>query len=792
MPGDLRHAVRRLRNQPGYAAAAILALALGIGCNTAIFSVIQAVLLRTLPMPHPERLVGLWEDQPQIPDASMSAPDFRDLRAEARSFESMSAHVGLSFRLTGLDRPERAIGSETDSAFFEALQAAPLLGALYRPGSSGEVVLSERLWRRVFGADPGIVGRTLTLNGEPKTVVGVLPQRSAVPARHELWVSAAGEMPVFPGAKDIVTMRGSHYLRGIARLRPGVSVAQAQAELDGMSARLGVEYPPTNKDHRARVAALQDRIVGQVRTPLLVLLGGVVLVLLIACANVASLQLARAASGARDVAIRAALGASRGQIVRQLLVEALVVALAGGALGLAASFWGVRALVALAGPSLPRGSEVSVDLAVLAFTLAISSVAGVAAGLVPALLASRAESVAALRTTAPAAGQRSRLRSALVTGEVALAVMLLVGAALLVRSFARLRGIDPGFRPEGAMVLPLSRPEKGAADFYAELVRRVSAMPGVRAAGAVRNLPMTGSNVNGDITLEGRPARPGEFITESQIVAGDYFAAMGIPLRRGRSLEAQDTAQTARVAVVNEAFARLFFPGEEVVGKRFGDGAGGPDSPRWAQIVGVVGDVRQFDLTSAGKPEVYYAISQVPSVGMTLVVRSDLPPASIAPSLRSEIASLDPEQPVTGIERLEDRLSATLDQRRLSMLLLSIFSAGALLLAVLGIYATLAYSVAQRTREIGVRMALGARAEGVVRLVVGQGMRLALLGAALGVAGALLLGRVIAGMLFGVGAHDPGTFAAVVAVLLGAALLACWVPAWRAARVDPVIALRAE
>src|SRR2546423_2845774 len=605
MLGDIRHAVRRLRKQPGYAAAAILALALGIGSNTAIFSVIQAVLLRTLPVPHPELLVGLWEDQLQIPNASLSAPDFRDLRAQARSFESISAYVGTEFRLTGLDRPERAIGSETDGAFFEVLQAAPLLGASYRPGSSGEVVLSERLWRRVFGADPGIVGRALTVNGDPRTVVGILPQRSAVPARHELWVSAGGEMPILPGLRKIVPIRGSHYLRGIARLRPGVTVARAQAELDGISARLAIEYPPTNKDHRVRAGALQERIVGQVRTPLLVLLGGVVLVLLIACANVASLQLARAASGARDVAIRVALGASRGQIVRQLLVEALVVALAGGALGLAAAFWGVRALVALAGPSLPRGSEVSLDVAVLAFTLALSSAAGIAAGLVPALLASRAESVAALRTAAPAAGHRSRLRSALVTGEVALAVMLLVGAALLVRSFERLRAVDPGFRPEGAMVLPLSRPERGAAEFYAELVRRVSALPGVRAAGAIRNLPMTGSNVNGDITLEGRPARAGELITEAQVVAGDYFGAMGIPLRGGRSLEAQDTAQTARVAVVNEAFARLFFPGEAILGKRFSEGAGDSDPPRWARIVGLVGDVRQFELASPAKPEVY-------------------------------------------------------------------------------------------------------------------------------------------------------------------------------------------
>ncbi|MFL5308887.1 MAG: ABC transporter permease [Myxococcales bacterium] len=786
--------MRRLRHQPGHAAAAVLALALGIGCATAIFSVVQAVVLGAVPFPRSEQLVSLSEVQPQAAHASLSGPDFLDLKGQVGSFESLSSYVGMQIRLTGLDRPEQVIGSETDGEFFRVLQASALSGRLYGPGSRGEVVLSERLWKRIFGADPAVLGRTLVVNGDPRTIVGVLASRSAVPARHEMWVSSAGDLPVLPGFRQGVTMRGEHYLNGIARLRPGVTMAKAQAELDAVSARLAAAYPDTNAGHQFRAGSLQDRIMGEAKRALSLLLGGVVLVVLVACANVAGLQLARVAAGERDLAIRAALGASRVQLIRQLLVESLALAMAGGALGLALSWWGVHALVTLAGPSLPRGSEVRVDLAVLLFAVGISTATGIAAGLAPALLASRAESIAALRTGASPGSHRSWLRAALVTGEVALAVMLLAGAILLIRSFERIRAVDPGFRPRGAVAVDLSHAEGGAAEFHAEVARRASAIPGVHAAGSILNLPMSGSNMSGDITPEGRPGHPGEFITESQVVCGDYFEAMGIPLRRGRSVRPQDTEKSARVAVVNEAFARRFFPGEEVLGKRFSYGVTNSGPTDWIQIVGVVGDVRQFDLAQPAEPEVYYPVAQAPTppVGMTLVVRSDVGFASLGSSLRAEIAAADPDHPVPRVRTVADLVSATLDQRRLSMLLLSIFSAGALVLAVLGIYATLAYSVAQRTREIGVRMALGARSDGVVRLVVGQGMRLALLGAALGVAGALLLGRVIAAMLFGVGAHDPATFVAVVAVLLGAALLACWVPAWRAARVDPVIALRAE
>jgi len=796
---DFAYALRRLRNRPGYAAAAILALALGIGCTTAIFSVMQAVLLRTLPVPQPERVVNLSEEQPHmppdIPGVSMSGPDFRDLKSDARSFESASSFAGISFRLTRLDRPERVLGAETDADFFRVLQASPLVGRLYGPGSSGEVVLSERLWRRAFGADPRVVGRTIALDGDPKTVIGVLPSGASVPARYELWVSGLGELPVLPGFRQGVTMRGEHYLNGIARLRRGVALEQAQAELDAISSRLAAEYPDSNKGHRFRVGSLQDRIVGQARRPLLLLFAGVVFVLLIACANVAGLQLARAAAGERDLAVRAALGASRVRIARQLLVESLVLAFAGGALGVGASWWGLKALVALAGPALPRGSEVAIDPAVLAFALGLSTATGIAAGLLPALVASRTDSIATLRGAASTTPARSKLRDVLVIGEIALALMLLTGAGLLIRSFERIRAVDPGFRPGGAVIVPLSHDEKGAAEFHAEVARRVSQLPGVRAAGAILNLPLGDGNMSGDITFEGQPPTPGATLSDAQVVSGDYFRAMGIPLLRGRYVTAQDTAGTAKVAVVNEAFVRRFFAGEQAMGKRFAYGVPEPASrPDWIEIVGVVGSARQFSLAEAAEPEVYYPLGQspTPAVHMTLVVRSEVSLGALLASVRNEIAAMDPEQPLTGIQTLEDHLSRTLNQRRLSMLLLSIFSGAALLLAVLGIYATLAYSVAQRTREIGVRMALGARAERVVAHVVGRGMRVAGLGVLLGAAGSLLLGRLIAGLLFGVGAHDPATLASVVALLLGVALVACWIPARRAAQVDPVIALRAE
>jgi putative ABC transport system permease protein len=795
MLDDLRLAFRRLRHRKGFAAAAVLALALGIGCTTAVFTVLQAVLLRALPVPEPEKLVSILQDEPDLPHAPISGPDLRDLRHQARAFESLSAVSSMSMRLTGLDRTEVVIGVQTDGEFFRALRAMPLVGRLYGPGSSGEVVLSESLWRRMFGGDAHAIGRTLSINGEPRTIVGVLPAGSEVPAQRDLWASSLRDLPVLPGFLEGLTMRDARYLEAMARLRPGVSLAQAQAELDAISSRLGDLHPATDKGYRFVAGPLQARIVGNTREPLLLLLGGVLLVLLIACANVAGLQLARGAAAERDFAIRAALGASRGRLVRQLLVESVVLAGCGGFLGVLASWWGLKLLVGLAGTSLPRGSEVALDLPVLLFAVALSVAVGVASGLAPSLLASRAGSLMALRASGATPGQRqARLRGALVSFEVALSVMLLAGAALLIRSFERLRAVDPGFRPEGVVTLPLSHAEEGAVAFHAEIAKAVAALPGVVASGAVLNLPLGGGNMSGDVTLEGRVPRAGDFIAGIQVVAGDYFHAMRIPILRGRALSDADTRSSQKVAVVSETFARRFFPGQDPIGKRFCYGVPESGARDWITIVGISGDVRQLNLAQDPQAAAYYPIDQAPTppVEMTVVARTDIGVPAFVRALKAEIAPLAPDQPLERARPLEETVAATLRQRQLSMVLLSLFSASALLLAVLGIYATLAYSVAQRTREIGVRMALGARASGVVRLIVLQGMRLALLGAGLGIAGALALGRSLSGLLFGVGAHDPATLAAAALLLLAAAFLACWIPARRAARVDPLVALRAE
>jgi putative ABC transport system permease protein len=788
--------------RPGFAAAAVLTLALGIGSTTAVFSVLHGVLLRPLPIPAPQEVVSLWDDQPGFPDGPFSGPNLRDLRDQARSFESISSYVTMRARLTGIaaaaaqgvgDHPEAVNAAQTDATFFHVLRASPRLGRLYGPGSAGEVVLGEAFWRRVFGADPQVVGRTVSVDGEPRSIVGVLDGQASVPPQTDLWVSTVRDLPALAGFLEGLTTRDANYLQAIARLRPGVTLTEARGEVAAISARLEQTYPATNAAHRFRVDSLHNRLVGDAREPLLLLFGGVVLVLLIACANVASLQLARGVAAERDLAVRAALGASRGALVRQLLVESTVLALIGGALGFALSWWGVKLVVGLAGTALPRSAEIGVDPAVLAFATLLSAAAGIGSGLVPALLATRAASLAALRSAA--VGHRhAGVHGVLVTAEVAFAVMLLTGGLLLLRSFERIRAVDPGFRSEGVLVLPLSHGEAGAAEFHAEIARRVAAIPGVHASGEILRLPLANSTMAGDVTPEGRPPHEGDFIAGIQVVSGEYFRAMGIPLLHGRTLTAADRKDAQRVAVVNETFAKRFYPGQDPVGKRFCYGIADANTRDWITIVGVTGDVRQVSLAREPMPEAYYPVAQSPTppLDMTLVVRTDLGIAALLQALRAEIGPLVPDQPLVSARTLDETVAGTLRRRKLPMVLLSIFSASALLLAVLGIYATLAYSVSQRTREIGVRMALGARAESVVRLVVTQGMRLAVAGVVLGLAGAWALGRVISGLLFGVGAHDPATFALSAATLLGAAFLACWVPARRASRVDPQVALRAE
>src|SRR4051812_31915825 len=796
---DLKLALRRLRQRPGFTLAAAFALALGIGSATAVYSVLQAVVLRSLQFRNPDQLLLLWESQPAVPNASISAPDFKDWREQATTVE-MSGFTGDGFNLTGRDRAERLNGAITDANFFHVLGMRMALGRGYQPGATRELVLGDAVFRRVFGGDPKIVGTTITLNGNSYLVTGVAVKDQGYPPWAEVWAAPdpGRDLPLLPGpGPDILNRRGSHYLRAVARLKSGATLQAARAELEGIGKRLE-EANPGNKGHRPGLDQMQSVLVGPIAPSLWMLFGGVVLVLLIACANVAGLQLAQAASRQREIATRMALGASRGQLVRQLLSESVLLSLLGGALGLVFSLLGVNALTALAGRGLPRAGEVSIDWAVLGFTLGVSVLAGMLGGLAPALLASRGGNLTALKDASPAGFGRARLRSGLIVAEVALALVLLAGAGLLARSFLALRAVDPGFDPENVLTARLARSNgsgEQAVPFFDELLRRLSALPGVRAAGAVKFLPMTGNNTNSDISIEGqgKPTENDRHIVEFQIIAGDYFKAMGVPLLAGRIPGPQDARKGPKVAVINRAMAQRFWKGEDAIGKRFSQSDdGGPGDDGWIEVIGVVGDIHQFGLGQPPRPEAYLPLSQTPTPSMQLAVKASGDRNALAAGLRREVAALDPDQPLWSIQPLEELLGQTLQARRASTLLLAVFSGLALLLSVLGIYAMMAYAVVQRTREIGVRMALGAESAGVVRLVVRQGMRLALLGVGIGLPAALALAQLISTQLYGIASVDIPTYVGTSAVLSAAALVACWMPARVAARVDPIVALKAE
>ncbi|MFL5364304.1 MAG: ABC transporter permease [Myxococcales bacterium] len=797
---DLKLALRRLRQRPGFTLAAAFALALGIGSTTSVYSVLQAVVLKPLPYRDPGQLLLVWESQPAIPNASISAPDFRDWREQAKTVE-MSAYTGDGFNLTGRDKPERLSAAITDANFFHLLGPRMVLGRAYQPGATREVVLGEGIFHRVFGGDPKIVGTTITLNGSSYLVDGVLAKDDAYPPWAEIWAAPdpGRDLPLLAGFDpDLLNRRGAHFLRGVARLERNATLQAARAELEGIGARLE-QANPGNKGHRAALDSMQTVVVGPIAPSLWMLFGGVVLVLLIACANVAGLQLAQAASRQREIATRMALGASRGQLVRQLLSESVLLSLLGGALGLLFSIWGVNALTVLAGRGLPRAGEVSIDWGVLGFTLGVSVLAGMLGGLAPALLASRGGNLTALKDASPAGFGRARLRSGLIVAEVALALVLLAGAGLLARSFLALRAVDPGFDPENVLTARLARSNgtgEQAVPFFDELLRRLSALPGVRAAGAVKFLPMTGNNTNSDISIEGqgKPTENDRHIVEFQIIAGDYFNAMGVPLLAGRIPGPQDARKGGpKVAVINRAMAQRFWKGEDAIGKRFSQSDdGGPGDDGWIEVIGVVGDIHQFGLGQPPRPEAYLPLSQTPTPSMQLAVKASGDRNALAAGLRREVSALDPDQPLWSIQPLEELLGQTLQARRASTLLLAVFSGLALLLSVLGIYAMMAYAVVQRTREIGVRMALGAESGGVVRLVVRQGMRLALLGVGIGLPAALALAQLISTQLYGIASVDVPTYVGTSAVLSAAALVACWMPARVAARVDPIVALRAE
>lgn len=803
---DVRYSIRVLLKNPAFTVTALLTLALGIGINTAIFSVVDSVLLRSLPVKEPDRVVSIWEHglRAGLDRNEMAPANFFDLRQQSQLFEGVGAFGEFSMNLTGQGEPERLDARLVTANVFSLLGVKPALGRTFspeedQPGLNRVVVLSDALWRRRFNQDPAVVGRNLTLNAESYTVVGVMPPEFFFPEREgELWTPWA----MLP---EEAAGRGDHYVRTIARLKPGATIEQANAEVESIAARLANEYPRTNEGLGFLVTSYHEDYVGNLRRPLLILFAAVALVLLIACANVANLLLAQATSRRREIAIRMALGASRLAIVRQLLVESMLLAVGGGLLGVLGAVWGVQWLAKLVPESLSKLQSVSVDLRVLLFTLGVTVLTALVFGAVPAFQASRSKPGETLSDVGRdvAGGMSGRyVRRVLVVTEVALAVVLLVGAGLLIRSFQRLRQVDPGFQSNNLLtmrtVLPSSKyakPEQRRA-FYDELLRRVDELPGVESAGVITFLPLSFSAMNFAFSIEGRAA-PGDMNLPQavyRVVSPDYFRAMGIPLQRGRFFDSRDTAESPPVVVVNRRLAEHFWPGEDPSGKRLKIGPIDSRNP-WAIVAGVVGDVRQTGLYGEQDFELYVPYAQEWRgfvAPRDLVVRTNGDAASLVGAVRQAVWAVDKDQPISNVRTMDQALAAAVSRERFQTLLLALFATLALVLACVGLYGVISYAVVQRTHEIGVRMALGAQPADVLRLVINQGMLLTLIGLAMGVAGAFAVTRVMNEMLFGITPTDPLTFAGVPVILGAIALLACYIPARRATKVDPLVALRYE
>ncbi|HEY7113523.1 MAG TPA: ABC transporter permease [Thermoanaerobaculia bacterium] len=797
---DVRHAFRRIRKNPGFAAVTIGVLALGIGANTAIFSVVDAVLVKPLPFPDSDRLVSV----PHVPPPeifpghktfSVSPANYLDWKAQNGVFDNMTIFAPGSVTLTGSGPPEPIRAGFVSADFFTVLGVRPLAGRLFAPGDDEPgryvAVLSEELWKRRFGGDPAAVGRTFIADAHAYTIVGVLPAGRGYPAAARVW------LPLAFTAKE-KAIRGIHDFDVLARVRRGVSVEAARAQMNAISARLAARYPEDDKGWGAAVIPLHEDLVGDVRTALLVLLGAVAFVLLIACANVANLVLAKTLGRRKEIAVRTALGASRGRIVRKLFAETGLLALCGGAAGLGVAGVGSKLITSFLGSRLPRVHEIRLDASVLLFTLAVSLLTGALAGALPAWRLTRANPNDALKEGGRAGSDAGSpvLRGALVTIEVALALMLMFGAGLLVRSLGRLRGVDPGFDPRNVLRAQLSIPQQKypASDsqrrFYEQALGRVRALPGVKAAGAISTLPLTDGGSTQPIAVEGRPAASMSDQPEVavRVMTPGTLAALGIPVRRGRDFTDADTERSPGVILVTESMAKKFWPGEDAVGKRltltFYPGVS-------REVVGVIGDVKLRGLAHRDPiAALFVPHGQIPLPDMELVARTTQDPRLLGPSVDAAVHALDPDLAVVDVGTMEEYLGTSLSEARFNMQMLAVFAALALVLSAVGIYSVLAYAVRSRTREIGIRMALGAEGARLVRMVVFQGMRPALIGLAIGIIGSLALGRLLSTLLFGVATTDFVTFASVSALLAAVALAACAVPAWRATRVAPTTALQ--
>lgn len=808
---DLRFGIRMLLRHRTFTLAAIIALALGIGANTAVFSVVNAVLLRPLPFQNADRMVLLWGNflKLNIEQMRANAAEYVDYRDQTQSFESVAAFNTADFNFTGGSQPERIAGASVTANLFPMLGALPAQGRVIAPeenqsGNINVVVISHKFWQQHLGGDANVIGRSVRLNDLSYTVIGVMsagfefPHPSfnfAEPA--QFWI------PLAFTTDQVAQRRRPYFLNVIGLLKPNVSLEQARNEMAALGKRFEQQHPgylgPNKADGgwRITVTPLQEQVVGQSRRALQILLAAVGLVLLIACANAANLLLMRATARQKELAIRSAMGASRLRLIRQLLTESLLIGGLGGIFGLALAWWGVKALLALSPDNLPRLQEINLDGRVLLFTLAISILTGLIFGIAPALQASKPELQQTLKETgATVTRGRHWLRNLLVVGEVAVAMMLLAGAGLMLNSFLRVQRINPLVRTDNLLSVELNLPDTKypepaqAATFYQELIRRVRSLPGVESASLSTIQPLGAIAINDPFAIEGRPLDLNKpFVAGWQLVAPDYFRTLDIPLVAGRDFTERDNAEGDGAAIINEALAARYFPGEDPIGKRLTLGLPRPENP-WLTIVGIVKDIPHRGLESKAEPDWYLPYLRQPRRDVFLMVRSTGDPANLATAVRSQIPAIDQDQPVTGIKTMNEVIASTTAPRRFNTLLLAIFAAVALTLAAVGIYSVISYSVAQRTQEIGIRLALGAQASDVIRLVVKQGMTLALLGIAAGIVGAIAAARTMTSLLYDLKATDPMTFLAISLLLAVVALMACYLPARRAAKVDPITALR--
>lgn len=814
---DIRYGFRGLLKHPGFTLVAVITLALGIGANSAIFTVVNAVLLRPLPVAAPEQLVFIWQTHPfgkriGVDQLPVSNADFLDWQEQSNLFEGMSMIDSWGGNLTGGATPEHVDGAKISINLFSLLRAQPMLGSDFnlehaKPGNERAVMLSHGLWQRRFGSDSKIVGQQILIDGQPYMVQGVMgpgfvfPKDVGLPnyfsfAKTEMWLPIAL-------TNEQRANRGSHHLAVIARLKPGATLEQAQSQLAGIAKRAAEQNPEESKDWGTSVNLVHEQVVGASRKAILILLGAVAFVLLISCANVANLLLARSTSRQKEIAIRTALGAGRARIVRQLLTESLLLSIAGGALGVILASWGVRLLLLFSSDKLPRVAEIHVDSRVLWFTLGVSLLTGLLFGLVPALQVSKPDLNESLKESGRSAmggRHRQRARNLLVISEVALSLVLLVGAGLLAKSFVRLQSVNAGFTPDhlltATLELPRGKYEDNAqmSQFFKQVVERSARLPGVEAAAAISHLPLTGKEELDGFSVEGRTDPIEASLVQTadfRVITPEYFRAMRIPLLKGRFFNEQDRANTPYSVIIDESFARRFFPGEEPLGRRI-DEDGSRTGHGFAVIVGVVGGVKHTDVKAEPRPTMYVPAEQSPWETMTLVVRSSGDPSALAAALREEVSAVDKDQPLSEIATMEQLFAKAVAPQRFNLMLVGLFATLALTLATVGVYGVIAYSVTQRAQEMGVRLALGASSRDILRLIIGQAMRISLLGVGLGLIAAVGLTRVMTSLLFEVSATDPVVFVGLAILLIAVTLVASYIPARRATKVDPLEALRYE